>query len=330
MPVRRFRRVAALVAALWACGLAAAQEDAEGEGKGDTLGTKKHFTVWEEPIREKRAMPQLEDSRLNSILQRYYSDALGGFENWRRLRSIRLDGAYRDPSGTYDFSAIKKRPNLLKVIIDLGPSELRMVYDGERAWRSMSGKREAFAPMPPEEARATRFDAYFDNFLLFPKDLGKTLEYKGLHKVKGESCHRIEVTLDTGYVIHYDLSLKTYLMRRIAIRDKRRGRFTERFPKEHRRVDGVAIATHMTTFEDGEFASEMKAERVATNQGYPPFVFSVPEEARERAREQGRRGDKAPKSGAQAGEGAKPASQSREASDSVPAENGSAASDEGR
>ena len=77
-------------------------------------------------------------------LQRAYLEANGGLANMQALSSLILDGVMTNAEGeAYEFKLYKKRPDLMRMQIDLPQGSQLTVFDGRRGFELLSRRGEA-------------------------------------------------------------------------------------------------------------------------------------------------------------------------------------------
>jgi len=221
-------------------------------------------------------MPELAPTRLGKILQRYYREGLGGPENWGRVESLRATGTLEVETGEFDFSAWQKKPDLIKMTLSGNQRELVLAYDGDTAWKSLSGSTADAKPMDAEEARRFIHSSRFGNHLLYPFEEGKTIRYLDTVPVDGSICHQIRVELDTGYQVDYFLDIRSYLELKVVNTDLRTELVSSLTYKDYTREVGMPIAKHVRTEENGEWVSTLTLDEVKVNQGLMPWMFGMP------------------------------------------------------
>ncbi|MFW6218399.1 MAG: hypothetical protein ACOC4K_05350 [Verrucomicrobiota bacterium] len=228
-------------------------------------------------VLRQEAMPELADSKLGKILDRYYRKGLGGPDNWERIESLRVSGTLTLEGGEFDFAAYQEKPDLIKMTISGNQRDLVLGYDGTTAWQSPTGDPGDAAPM--DEAAARRFihSARFGNHLLFPFQEGKTIEYADTVPVEGTICHQIRVTLDTEYQIDYFIDIRSYLEIKVLNTDLRSGMVNSIIYDDYIREYGMPISKKVRNEEDGEWVSTLEIEEVKVNSGLMPWMFSMPE-----------------------------------------------------
>ena len=79
-------------------------------------------------------MPKLGKSRLGQILTRFYEESMGGADTIDKLNSIKINSIYKTLGGEFDFEAISKKPNRLKVTATNDTGKMILAYNGSVGW----------------------------------------------------------------------------------------------------------------------------------------------------------------------------------------------------
>ena len=222
-----------------------------------------------------KAMPQMDGSRIGTILERYYSDGLGGAESWAKVESLRVMGTLTLESGVFELQAYQKKLNLIKITITAeGHGALLLAYDGVTAWQQPPGAEE---PILMTEAEARRFvhSARFGNYLLFPFEEGKVIEFVNTVPIEGALCHHIRVRLDTDYQVDYYIDIRSYVEVKVVNTDLRSGSVNSVVFDEYIWDYGMPIAKKVESFENGEWVSSLELNEVRINTGLMPWMFQM-------------------------------------------------------
>lgn len=224
------------------------------------------------------AMPELGETRIETILKRYYELGLGGPENWEKIVSLNIIGQMETKGGTLALNAYQKKPDLIKMILshESGQGSLTLAYDGEVAWKQ-KGRQGKAEQMSEVEARRFIHSANFGNYLLFPFAEGKRIRLIDTVPVEGAICHQIRVELDTGYQVDYFLDIRDYFEVKVVNSDLRNNSSNSIIYKNHSRESGLPVAKTVKNLENGEWVSTLQIEEVKVNPGIMPWMFHPPE-----------------------------------------------------
>ncbi len=222
-------------------------------------------------------MPELDvSSKLGKILTRYYSKGLGGPKHWDKIESLRVSGTIEVGGDTMGISAYQKKPNYIKIALEAENGQIVFLgYDGKVAWRRYGEHADAVL-MESGEARRFIHSANFGNHLLYPYAKGKRIEYIDTVPVDGAICHKIRVSLETGYEVDYLIDIRTYLEVRVVNLDTETKLVSEVVYEDYIREFGMPIAKKVRNYESGELVSTLELEEVRVNTGIMPFMFHMP------------------------------------------------------
>lgn len=228
------------------------------------------------------AMPQLDNSRVGGILNRYYNEGLGGAENWEQIGSLRVAGVLTLESGEFSFTSMKKKPDLTRMVIHAPGRrrDLMLGYDGTIAW--IRNPHEDGGPQSMEDAAARRFihTAHFGSHLLYPFAKGKNIAYIDTVPLAGRICHHLQVTLDTGFIVDYYIDIRTHLEVRVVSTDTYTGDASTVMYDDYTFDYDIPIARKITNHENGEWVSTLVLQDVKLNTGLMPWMFKMPEKKR--------------------------------------------------
>lgn len=222
------------------------------------------------------AMPEMGDSRIEKILRRYYIEGLGGAENWEKIESLRVAGTLKLKGTDYELNAYQKKPDYIKMKIYGPQQDVTLGYDGKVAWQISSQVKEGAQPMDTEAARRFIHGAHFGNHLLYPYAKGKTVSYIDTVPVEGTICHQMRVVLDTGFQVDYFIDIRTYLEIKVTNLDLQNSRSSSVVYTDYIREFGMPIAKKVTSYENGEWVSDLTLEEVKVNSGIMPWMFKMP------------------------------------------------------
>jgi hypothetical protein len=228
-------------------------------------------------ITRQTAMPEMGESRLGEILDRYFNEGLGGLENWERVESLYIEGWFQLEDREVDISVYQKKPDFIKLTLRQESGVFMVLgYDGEVAWRKQGAQAE---PKPMDEDQARRFahSAKFGNHLLYPFAHGKTISYIDTVPVEGAICHQIRVDLDTNFRVDYFIDIRNFREIKVENTDLSTGLRNSVVYRDYVVESGMAVAKRVDSYEEGEWISTLKVEEIRINSGVMPWMFHMPE-----------------------------------------------------
>lgn len=224
-------------------------------------------------------MPELADTRVGKILNRYYKDVLGGPDNWEKLLSLYVVGTLKTGAGELTLNAYQKKPDSMKMVLskeDASQDTVILAYDGTSAWRQR-GRQQKPELMTREEARRFVHGARFGNYLLYPYAENKRIRLVDTVPVEGTICHQIRVELDNDYQVDYFLDIRSYLEIKVVNLDLRTGLTNSVIYKDYTFDHAIPIARRVETFEAGEWISGLSVVDIKFNSGIMPWMFTFTE-----------------------------------------------------
>lgn len=224
------------------------------------------------------------DSGVAQVLRNYYTRTFTDADTWAAAESLRFDGSLHFPEGSVPFTAFKKKPDLMKVTMNLSNGHrIIMAHDGSEAWQLNTRRSPYAANMPPDEARNFIRDATTGGHLLYPGIEGKTIELLGTVPTHGQRAYELRITLPDGQVIRSFLDMISFAeVQQITVNNVSGD--TERTVYEaFRMVEGVRVPFRSTLFIDGEEIHQSRIREVNVNQGATPWMFRRPPGAAEAA-----------------------------------------------
>lgn len=230
------------------------------------------------PALRNTPMPELGDSPVEKILNKYYKERHGGQDNWAKVESLNLIGTLKVKDDELTMNAYQKKPTFIKLVVgnEKARDSLILSYDGKVAWKKMGSRAE---PTPMDDAEARRFihSARFDNYLFYPFAEGKRITFIDTVPTEGAICHQIRVVLETGYQVDYFFDIRTYLEVKVVSTDLRSGAVSSIIYKDYDLEHPIPIAKKVKSFEEGKWISTLLVEDIKLNSGIMPWMFSMPE-----------------------------------------------------
>lgn len=128
-------------------------------------------------------------------------EAKGGQEAWDAIESAKISGKLEMPGGamTMPMTLYFKRPDKVRVEMEMQGQKIVQAYDGETGWQIMPlmGKAEP-QKMSEAEVKQVKRQADFEGPLVDWKEKGHTVELVGKTEVDGTPAWQLDVTLESG------------------------------------------------------------------------------------------------------------------------------------
>jgi hypothetical protein len=221
----------------------------------------------------------LPDPELQAILDRY-TQAMGGRASLERIDSIRIRGYSTTSSGDiHQISVIKKRPNLVRISINLSGMDLTMAYDGKEAWQMVERpSRSTVQKLPPAEAAKFQREGVITSLLLQGPPIVESVQLIGSERFAGVDCHVLQVNFAEGGFTHYFIDKINYVERKIVeypTGDLNLEGHTH-IPSDYRMVEGVKVAFRTLRRSEGKPQAETVIQSVEINPGVINRFFQYP------------------------------------------------------
>jgi outer membrane lipoprotein-sorting protein len=180
---------------------------------------------------------------VNELVEKHI-EARGGLENIHSITTMRINGKFFDSGMEIPFVATWKRPNLLRIDMNLQGALFAKAYDGQVVWiiNPFSGSN---APQKDSEFEQKTFPVHadIDGFLVDWKDKGYTVESSGKDEVEGTEVFHLRV--DTHREVKVDLYLDTEYfliikMTYVATEDEKEWE-VDMFYSDFKEVGGVVL-----------------------------------------------------------------------------------------
>ena len=156
---------------------------------------------------------QAQDLALDEVLARHF-DALGGLELIQGIQT--MQGAGRMTVGRNveaAYTRYAKRPNKVRLEVEIQGMTGVQAYDGETAWWFMPFMGQTSPEiMPDEMAAAMLQEADMDGPLVNYESKGIQVELMGME----DGAYKLQVTLSNGVVQYYHINPDTFLLDRLT------------------------------------------------------------------------------------------------------------------
>jgi len=171
-----------------------------------------------------------------------------------------------------------KRPDRVRLEIQLGGGRLVRAFDGTTAWGI--GPNQGFAPRQAdqEEAVRTRETADFDGPLVNSKDKGIHLERVGQEEVQGSPAYKIKVVRSSGRSEYHWVNASSFLEVKSSSRRPIMGREMEleAFPGDYRPIQGVLLPASIEQRMEGKPLLRIEWQTMEANPALDDAMFRMP------------------------------------------------------
>jgi outer membrane lipoprotein-sorting protein len=236
------------------------------------------FVMGASALQAKETLPTVYDLYREFIAQN------GGQKNLESLNSVIIKGSIDQDEQKVNFRLYRKRPNKMRITIELENLEISTIYDGSQAWREVSSETDliALTELKGDELATIKKDSIFDSPFHAAFDKRKYITVVGIEDVNGKEAVRLDFDPigDFGYKSLW-LSMdhcQEVKMLRPCIEDGVDAKKDEAIHYQgFERINGVYWANFMRHFVNGELTKEIHIEDVLPNAGVFDYYFEVDE-----------------------------------------------------
>jgi len=211
-------------------------------------------------------------------------DAKGGLGKFKSIKTIRLTGLFSMPSmGIEDalITIVAKRPNLIRLDIEVMGMVVVRAFDGETAWQTMPTQLGVVETdvMPESDAVEMKRESDFDGYLIDYKEKGHKVELIGKEDMEGTEVYNLKVTLKDGYVVNYYFDTKNFLDLKSKAITSFQGQEVEgeTFYSDYKEIAGILFAHSVEMKLDGQTNQQVIFEKVELNVDVEDAYFKMPE-----------------------------------------------------
>jgi hypothetical protein len=216
-------------------------------------------------------------------LQQAYIEANGGLANIQALSSLILDGVMTNAEGeAYEFKLYKKRPDLMRMQIDLPQGSQWTVFDGRRGFELLLRQGEAarLIELDVDASEKAKFEARMDG--IFYHLRGRSEWFEVVSEVEIEGKPAFEIVISEAADLPYErLWIGTEHFQEVKLRRKaslEAGRecLEEIYFSDFEQIRGVWLAKTVRFERDGNFFQSVCINKVRANVGLFDSLFKKP------------------------------------------------------
>lgn len=210
-------------------------------------------------------------------------DAKGGLSKLKSIKTIRLTGLFSmPPMGIEDatITVVAKRPNLIRMDIEVMGMVVVRAFDGETAWQIMPtqmGDMET-GEMPEDDAKEMKRESDFDGYLIDYKKKGHKVELIGKEDMEGTEVYNLKVTLKDGYVVNFYFDTNNFLELKSKAKTSFQGQDMEgeTFYSDYKEVAGILFSHSIEMKLDGQTSQQVIFEKIELNVDVEDDYFKMP------------------------------------------------------
>ena len=208
-----------------------------------------------------------------------YVEVTGGKDAYKAIKTTKTTGGFSIPAqglkGTLEITTVK--PGKIASIVEIeGMGNQKQICDGKRCWEdsTMNGVRLVTGAEAKQMKKQSQLEIIYN-----PKKFFKTMENKGIEKVKGEECYKISLVTKDGDKVESYFSVKTGLQTK-SITDLQTPMGplkTEAFSSGYKKINGISTAMKIEQVFSNGMTQIIQMDKIEYNIDVPDSVFELPE-----------------------------------------------------
>ena len=214
---------------------------------------------------------------LDEILDNHFETI--GQKHLLNVKSLQATGKAVQMGMEFPFTMMTKRPDKLKLIIEVQGSEIIQAYDGETVWaiNPMTGSADPLDVTGPE-ADGLIESSDIDGQLWKYKEKGHQLELEGTEEVEGTEAFVLKLTKKNENIDYYYLDQESYLILKIKSKTIMNGSEVEAesLLSNYQEVEGYLMPFTNEQRYGGQTALTIMMDEVKINVELDDTIFSKP------------------------------------------------------
>ncbi len=200
-----------------------------------------------------------------------------GQENLLKANTIQASGKAMQMGMEFPFNMIQKRPDKLKLVIEVQGSQIIQAVNGESVWavNPMTGSADPIDLTGPE-ADALKENADLDGQLWNWKEKGHQLELEGTEEVDGTEAYVLKLTKKNGNIDYFYVDPDSHLMLKARSVTMMQGSQAEveTLLGNYQEVEGFIMPFNSEQRMGGQTIITIMIEEVKVNEEVDDAVFS--------------------------------------------------------
>lgn len=213
---------------------------------------------------------------LDKILKSHFKAI--GQKNLDKITSMQAIGYASSMGMDMPFTMNIKRPDKLKIVVEVQGAQMIQAVDGETAW-SVNPMMGSSAPveLTGPEADGLKENADMDGQLWEYEKKGHQLGLDGTETVNGNECHVLKLTKKNGNTDYYYVDQESYLIHKVRTNTVSNGMpmEVEAFTSNYQEVNGYMMPFSTEQRVGGQTMLNLELEKVETNVDMDDAMFSI-------------------------------------------------------
>lgn len=214
---------------------------------------------------------------LDEILDNHFETI--GQKHLLNVKSMQATGKAAQMGMEFPFTMMTKRPDKLKLIIEVQGSEIIQAYDGETVWaiNPMTGSADPLDVTGPE-ADGLIESSDMDGQLWKYKEKGHQLELEGTEEVEGTEAFVLKLTKKNENIDYYYMDQESYLILKIKSKTIMNDSEVEAEAlfSNYQEVEGYIMPFTIEQRYAGQTAMTIMMDEVKINMELDDTIFSKP------------------------------------------------------
>ncbi len=216
---------------------------------------------------------------VEEVLKKNY-EARGGLEKLKSIKSIYIEGKIINTQQNVEMpmKIWFKRPNKMKMEVEMMGKKIVQSYDGKNAWWIMPFLGPEPRLMPEEQAKSFKEQGQSLSPLVDYKEKGIKIELIGKDDFEGTPVYKLKLTYRSGKIVYYYLDAETGIELKTEAFVSRGGeeRKVETIFSDYKEVDGVYFPFSMETKTGDINSGNMVFDKIILNKSIPDSIFEMP------------------------------------------------------
>lgn len=152
---------------------------------------------------------------VDGIVSKYF-ESIGGLDNWKAVKSMKMTGTLPTPQGNFNFEMLRKAPKMFMISVEvMGQKMVPTAYDGVTAWTINPFTGDSNPQKLPEDQLSSALQqAEFEDFFIDYAKKGE-VTYEGTADVDGVKCYILKAVTQKGtdneMTMLYHFDSETYI-----------------------------------------------------------------------------------------------------------------------
>ncbi len=220
---------------------------------------------------------------VDDILSKYF-ETIGSADKWKTLQSMNATGNLSMQGFDLPFTMHAKRPDKMRMLIQVQGMEIIQAYDGTDAWmlNPMMGGKDP-VKLPVEDSKEFR-DQKFESEFIDYKKKGHALTLIGTEEIEGAKCYKLELVKNKHNdeedvtEIHY-FEAENYVPIMVvayARSGAMKGMESKTYLSDYQEVDGLMMPFSTEVKVNGQTVQKLSFQKVTFNESVDDGIFAFP------------------------------------------------------